>query len=37
MEIKRKGRANYGIGEIKAINFNGNNVEHLYFNGTQIF
>ena len=33
----RKGGANYGICEIKAINFNGNNVEHLYFNGTRIF
>ena len=33
----RKGGANYGIDGIKAVNFNGNNVEHLYFNGTRIF
>lgn len=26
-----------GIEGITAVNFNGNNVEHLYFNGTQIF
>lgn len=26
-----------GTEGITAVNFNGNNVEHLYFNGTQIF